>query len=319
MKLGKDLAEAKSLLENDQLVAIPTETVYGLAANGLHPEAVVKIFEAKQRPSFNPLILHVASVHQAEALTRSFPDKARELAEAFWPGPLTLVLPAAAHIPSIVTAGLDTVGIRVPDHPLTLELLNSLAFPLAAPSANPSGYISPTAPEHVAEQLGDKVAYILDGGPCTVGVESTIVRVDEDRVTLLRLGGIELERIEELVGPVLHHQPGEGKMIAPGMMRSHYAPSKKVLIGDIDAYLGLYDESEVAILSFRRHFGQVPSNRQLALSPAGDLAEAARNIFDYLRRLDNTTARVILAEFVPDKGLGRAINDRLARAAADRD
>ncbi|MDX2001479.1 MAG: L-threonylcarbamoyladenylate synthase [Chitinophagales bacterium] len=316
MKLGNDLMLAKQCLEMGNLVAIPTETVYGLAANGLDADAVLRIFEAKKRPSFNPLILHVASIEKAKLLVSDFPPLAEILAQAFWPGPLTLVLPKAPQVPDTVTAGQDTVAIRMPSHPLTLALLNMLDFPLAAPSANPSGYISPTTAGHVAEQLGEQLCYILDGGACNVGLESTILKIEHDKAILLRAGGLEVERIEALTGEVAVFQSSE--ILAPGMLQSHYAPHKQVVVGDISANIPLYPLAEILVLGFQQAHPSIAPNRQLVLSPKGDLHEAARNVFSYLRQLDSMEGKVILAEWVPDIGLGRAINDRLKRAAADR-
>lgn len=325
-KIGTDISLARKLLMGGELVAIPTETVYGLAANGLDADAVLKIYEAKNRPSFNPLILHVANLDRAKEVADSFPEPALLLAKTFWPGPLTLVLKKKQIVSDIVSAGLDSVGIRVPNHPLTLELLRNLDFPLAAPSANPSGYVSPTTPLHVMQQLGDKVAYILDGGNCTVGIESTIVKVTDDEVTVLRLGGIELEKIEAALGTSTIPDASvrlrfSGKIEAPGMTDAHYAPGKKLLLGDIEVTLKKYSKEKIGILSFsnngaRNRLRQPQHIVEFVLSPSGDLHEAARNLFSYLRKLDESDVDVILAELAPDEGLGRAINDRLKRAAA---
>jgi L-threonylcarbamoyladenylate synthase len=314
-KIGKDLALAKQLLQSGELVAIPTETVYGLAANGLNPEAVARIFEAKNRPSFNPLILHVADTAHARALTSNFPPKAQLLADTFWPGPLTIVLPRHASVPDIVTGGLETVALRVPAHSLTLELLRSLPFPLAAPSANPSGYISPTQPLHVAEQLNDKVAYILDGGASSVGVESTIVMVKDDEVYLLRQGGISEETLMAVVGHIAHAPDAHNQPLAPGMLLNHYAPSKRVLLGNLNLLYGQHYHERVGVLAFKEPLPEVPLAQQRILSPKGDLAEAAANVFAYLRELDKLDIDLIIAEHVPHNGIGRAVNDRLQRAS----
>ncbi len=322
--IGKDISRAVELLNNGQLVAIPTETVYGLAANGMNADAVLKIYEAKNRPSFNPLIMHVPDIHHAKELVEDFPKGACLLAEQFWPGPLTLVLKKKKMVPDLVTAGLDTVGVRVPAHPLALELLNALDFPLAAPSANPSGYVSPTTPRHVEQQLGDRVAYILDGGRCSVGIESTIVKAAGDELIVLRLGGIELERIHAVTGISGHlrQHTRESLPESPGMMASHYAPQKKFVLGNIADNMMKYPKEKIGILSFqktrhgRAHAPNASPAKELILSPSGDLHEAARNLFSYLRDLDESDSEVILAEPVPDEGLGRAINDRLRRAAA---
>lgn len=314
MKLGKDIAVAKAHLKKGELVAIPTETVYGLAANGFDAMAVARIYEAKQRPAFNPLILHAASIERVRRLVSVFPPKALLLAEAFWPGPLTLVLPKSELVPELVTAGNSTVAVRVPRHSITLELLQQLDFPLAAPSANPSGYISPTRPEHVLEQLGEQVAYVLDGGPSEVGVESTILKVDGETVTLLRPGGLDIESIEEVVGKIT--VPTKSKLEAPGMLASHYAPGKQVLLGDTQALSLQY--TDALVLAYRQTLRSLPFDRQLVLSPSGNLREAASNLFSHLRQLDAMHGSHIIAELVPNHDLGLAINDRLQRAAAER-
>lgn len=311
-QIGKDIFYAKRLLEDGQLVAIPTETVYGLAANALDAEAVTRIFIAKNRPTFDPLIVHVADRLQAGAHTGAMPAAAAKLAEAFWPGPLTLVLPRSRHIPELVTSGLDTVGIRCPNHPLTLELLRSLAFPLAAPSANPFGYVSPTRPEHVNAQLGDRVRYILDGGPCQVGIESTIVGFEGDDAVIYRRGGLSQEAIEQIVGPVKTHLHSSSNPLTPGQLESHYAPHKPVKLGHIDDLLARANSDRVAILSFSKDYKRP---HQFVLSPSGSLEEAAQNLFFAMRQLDNSPVDYILAEEVPNEGLGMAINDRLRRAS----
>jgi L-threonylcarbamoyladenylate synthase len=201
-EIGTDLSKARKLLLNGELVSIPTETVYGLAANALNADAVARIFTVKDRPSFDPLIVHVPDLEMVDLYVEAIPVKARKLARLFWPGPLTLVLPKKPIIPDLVTSGMDTVGIRCPDHALTRDLLRSLSFPLAAPSANPFGYVSPTKPEHVEEQLGEKIHYILDGGECTIGIESTIIGFDNEMPVVYRLGGLSLEKIQSVVGKV---------------------------------------------------------------------------------------------------------------------
>lgn len=315
--IGEDIAVAKKHLEAGELVAIPTETVYGLAANGLDEAAVLKIFKAKNRPSFNPLILHVPYINEAKKLAAYFPQKAIALAEAFWPGPLTLVLPKKNTVPDIVTAGQNTVAIRIPNHPLTLQLLRQLSFPLAAPSANPSGYISPTSAQHVHKQLKQQVSYILDGGDCTIGIESTIIKVDNEKVTVLRLGGLSIEDIEEVVGEVFINE-ASNIIEAPGMLASHYAPKAKVIIGDIETNINLFKSKKLAVLSFYKKFENKNIAQQLQLSNTGNIDEAAKNIFSMLRILDQKDFDYILTELLPDIGLGRAINDRLKRAGAER-
>lgn len=315
LEIGKEISEAKKWLDAGELVGIPTETVYGLAANGLDIDAVLKIYKAKNRPQFNPLILHVQYLSEAKKLVQYFPEKAIILAEHFWPGPLTLVLPKKEIVPDIVSAGHNTVAIRIPNHPLTLQLLRQLDYPLAAPSANPSGYISPTNAQHVLQQLGDKVKYVLDGGDCSVGVESTIVKIVGDEATILRYGGLAIEDIEALIGIVQHSNENNKNPEAPGMMLSHYAPKAKVIVGDIEKNMALHKGKTLGVLSFYKSFHQPEVKLSLQLSETKNLDEAARNIFAYLRQLDVASTEIILTEFVPDEGLGKAINDRLRRAA----
>jgi L-threonylcarbamoyladenylate synthase len=310
--IGQDLTAAKELLEKGELVAIPTETVYGLAANALNAEAVLKIFEVKNRPHFDPLIVHLAAMVDMYKWALDVPEIARILAEKFWPGPLTILLKKNEMIPDLVTSGLDTVGLRMPNHLLTLNLLRSLEFPLAAPSANPFGYISPTSAAHVHEQLGDQLRYILDGGLSEVGVESTIVDCSAHELRVLRLGGISLEELEEVVGTSLEVQTSSSKPNAPGMLLSHYAPRKPMVLGDIPILLTQFSSQKIGILSFKEIY---PKYNNQVLSVNGDLREAAHHLFGALRKLDNENVDVILCELLPEEGLGRAVNDRLRRAA----
>lgn len=311
-EIGIDIEKAVKLLTNDELVAIPTETVYGLAGNALSSVAVAKIFSVKNRPQFDPLIVHVPSLEKAKDYVLEIPEAAKKLADKFWPGPLTLLLKKKSVIPDLVTAGLDTVGIRCPDHSLTRQLLKELPFPLAAPSANPFGYVSPTKPAHVDEQLGTKIQYILDGGVCPVGIESTIVGFENSKPVVYRLGGLSLEHIEATIGKVnlLTHSTSNPK--APGQLKSHYAPGKKVILGSIEELLKA-TKTKAGVLSFQKNY---TVSNQVILSPSGKLEEAAQNLFEALRAFDKMDVNVVLTELVPDQGLGRAINDRLRRAAA---
>jgi L-threonylcarbamoyladenylate synthase len=316
-EIGKDIVKAKSLLEQGELVAIPTETVYGLAGNALDSNAVVKIFKVKDRPQFDPLIVHVANLQQAKELVESFPEKAEKLATRFWPGPLTFLLKKKNLIPDLVTSGMDTVGIRCPDHDLTRSLLQTLRFPLAAPSANPFGYVSPTRPEHVNDQLGNKIQYILDGGECRIGIESTIIGFENDSPTVFRLGGLTLEDIETVIGKVDIQLNSSSNPKAPGQLRSHYSPRKKVAWGLLSELISQNPISKIGILAFREKAGEINPANQIVLSATGNLEEAAQRLFASLRELDKKEIEVILAEAVPDIGLGKAINDRLRRAAAE--
>jgi len=305
------LTAAAALLAKGGLVAFPTETVYGLGGDATSDTAVAAIFAAKGRPSFNPLISHVASVEAAAALV-AFGPLAQALAARFWPGPLTLVLPRRSDSPIslLATAGLDSIAVRMPDHPIALALIRAFGRPLAAPSANRSGAVSPTTAAHVAQSLGDKVGMILDGGPCRVGVESTVLDLTGAVPLLLRPGGIALEELEAVLGTrPARPGPEAGSPTAPrapGMLSSHYAPALPVRLDAAEAAPG------EALLGFGS--GEATLN----LSPAGDPTEAAANLFSMLRALDRPEFRGIAVRPIPDAGLGLAINDRLRRAAAPR-
>lgn len=317
-KLGQDILEAKMILEAGKLVGIPTETVYGLAGNALDPSAVALIFETKNRPSFDPLIIHTSSLERLSDFVEDFPEKLLLLAKSFWPGPLTLLLPRNNSIPDLVTSGMERVAVRVPSHPLTHELLANLEFPLAAPSANPFGYISPTSAQHVVAQLGDKIEYILDGGDCKVGLESTIVGLEEDQVVVYRLGGLEVSEIENLVGPVAIKDHSSSNPQSPGLLESHYAPRKPFVLGDLKELVKEYSQKEIpfGVMSFSQSFPEIKPELQVQLSPSGNLSEAAQKLFASMRYLDDLEIQLILAETMPSIGLGNAINDRLKRAAA---
>ena len=303
---ARAIERAAAALRDGGLVAFPTETVYGLGADATNGKAVAAIFAAKGRPSFNPLIVHVKDGWAAEALVE-FTPAARSLADAFWPGALTLVLPRKDSSPLslLVSAGLDTVAIRVPSHPVAQQLLAFAGKPIAAPSANVSGQVSPTTAAHVAEELGDKADFILDGGPANVGVESTVVGFEADRPVLLRPGGISREEIERVAGPLA--APGNSKVQSPGQLESHYAPRAKLRLNARDAQPG---ETLLA-------FGADAPKAALNLSPVGDLKEAAANLFAMLRVLDRKNDAIAVMP-IPSEGLGEAINDRLQRAAAPR-
>ena len=315
-QIGTDIELATQLLSQGELVGIPTETVYGLAGNALDINAVSKIFEVKARPSFDPLIVHVASLDAAAPYVEKIPKAAHDLAKCYWPGPLTILLPRKSTIPDLVTSGLDRVAIRVPNHPLTLTLLQALPFPLAAPSANPFGYISPTTAAHVNDQLGEKIAYILDGGPCTVGIESTIIGFENEEMIVYRLGGMSLEELREEYPALKVMKHSTSNPHAPGMLKSHYAPRKKVYFGDLDEMFNKLGKENAATITFSTKVVGIDDNLQVQLSPTGNLTEAASQLFAALRYLDNSSAHFIIAETMPDIGLGRAINDRLNRASA---
>lgn len=315
--ISQDVDEAISLLQQGELVAIPTETVYGLAANGLDATAVAKIFAAKARPSFDPLILHTSHADRLSDFVLDVPAPLRLLAEQYWPGPLTIVVEKQSIVPDITTSGLPTVAVRVPAHPLALSVLERLDFPLAAPSANPFGYVSPTTARHVADQLGDQISMILDGGPSTVGLESTIVSWQEDKVHIVRKGGLPVETIESIVGPVILADHSSSNPLAPGMLASHYATRTRIVLStSIDSVLERHPPDRVGVLRFSAYEPTVPTAHQIVLSRSADLTEAASRLFAAMRSLDALDIDVIVAELVPDRGLGRAINDKLRRASA---
>jgi L-threonylcarbamoyladenylate synthase len=304
------ISRAADIIRKGGLVAFPTETVYGLGADAFNAVAAARIFEVKGRPRFDPLIVHIAAKSELSLLATRLDPLAEKLIDACWPGPLTVVLPKAPAVPGIVTAGLDTVAVRMPSHPVARKLIARAGTPIAAPSANPFGFLSPTRAEHVERQLGGRVDLILDGGPCSVGVESTIIKFDDTGARLLRPGGLALEEIEKIIGPVAA-APDTG-IEAPGQLPSHYSPHTPVVI------LGGAGESIIdgaAYLAFR----DIPAGHSFKkaelLSSSGDLREAAARFFSALHSLDECGAPVIYAEPVPETGLGLAIMDRLRRAA----
>lgn len=310
-KIGTSIQQAKEFLERGGLVGIPTETVYGLAANGLDATAVLSIFEAKKRPSFDPLILH-STKDKIFQWAKEVPESAQRLADAFWPGPLTLVLPKSDDVPFEVTSGLDTVGLRVPQHDLTLDLLSQIDFPLAAPSANPFGYISPTKAEHVEQQLGDAVSYVLDGGACQVGIESTIIGFEDGQPVMYRLGGLTQQEIENIIGPIRTHINQASNPKAPGMIAVHYAPKKPLLL--VEDFNQVTDDEQTAYMLFGEKL-DVDSNRLFFLSEKGDYYEAAAKLYALMRELDQAPYTRIVTKKLPNKLLGPAINDRLFRAS----
>lgn len=310
---GVDVARAAELLRTGEVVAVPTETVYGLAGNALDEGAVTKIFAAKNRPSFNPLIVHVADSESVSRYAAAMPAAARKLADAFWPGPLTLLLPKKESVPDLVTAGSPLVALRIPRHPLLRELLSSLDFPLAAPSANPSGYVSPTTAAHVLEQLRGSIPYILDGGACAVGLESSIVGFDGEDAVLYREGGLHAEALEAVLGTALRRASAVDRATTtPGRLKSHYATATPLYLGDVRKLLVQFAHENCAVISFSDAFSQ--AEKSFVLSSQKSLEEAARKLFATLREADAAGCSVILAEPVPEEGLGRAINDRLRRA-----
>lgn len=316
--LCTNVAEAAVLLRSGGLVAFPTETVYGLGADATNPIAVARIFESKQRPAFDPLIVHVGSLDQLNTVVASFPPLAQRLAEAFWPGPLTLVLPKTAAIPELVTAGLPGVGVRIPAHPLALELLNEVGFPLAAPSANPFGAISPTTVQHVQQGLGDRIDGILDGGPCQVGLESTVISLMDSQPALLRPGGCPLEAIVEVAGTVLTNSvevTNGTAQPAPGMLSRHYAPGTRLILLDRDQIATPLTGQRCGLLTEGTQKWTERFDRIEVLSEDGDLKTCAAGFFAAMRSLDSAGLDVIIAHRFPNSGLGLALNDRLRRAS----
>lgn len=310
-KLGSDIEKAASIINNNGLVIFPTETVYGLGANALDEKAVEKIFEVKERPTYDPLIVHIDSVDKIFSVVSEFNDNARKLAEKFWPGPLTMILPRNNSIPNLVTSGLNSVGVRIPNHPVALEFLKKSNFPVAGPSANKFGYISPTKSSHLNALLSG-VDYILEGGECSVGIESTIISLIGNP-TLLRKGQITKEEIESIIGPINERVNSSSNPEAPGMLEKHYAPKTKFEIynSNID-YRGNF-----AFIGFGNNIPQNTNfTKVVNLSQNENLNEAANKLYAVLRELDSMNFDLILTSYIPETGIGRAINDKIKRATA---
>lgn len=318
--IGKDIQIAAAFLKAGELVAIPTETVYGLAANALSESSVAKIYAAKNRPNFNPLILHVANIVQMQKY--AFVDEiSLKLAQHFMPGPLTLLLPKKIVVPDITTAGSKKVAVRIPNQSFTLALLAQLDFPLAAPSANPSGYISPTNAHHVMDGLHGKIPYILDGGETSVGLESTICEVTEKVIILHRAGSVTAEQLAAVAemsvvnaaayqSPVISdHRPDSPA--TPGQLKSHYAPNTPLYMGNIAELIQAHAGKKIAVISFYSHYDGVDN---FILAPDQQLSTAASKLFATLRTIDNSNYEIILSEHFPNEGIGIAINDRISRA-----
>ena len=313
--LTTDINKAKEALLINELIAIPTETVYGLAGNAYDETALKKIFELKKRPFYNPLIVHLKSVSCIYDVATDIPANALKLAEKFWPGPITLVLKKQAHISDLITAGKDTVAVRVPNHPVALALLEKLDFPLAAPSANPFGSISPTTAAHVFNYFGDNLKVILDGGECINGLESTIVGFENNQVILYRHGSISVEEIEKIVGKLSIITNNDKTPNSPGMLSRHYAPMTDTYLTDtISELIKSFKGRKIGLLLFKNLSKDDTIMHQEVLSQSGDFAEAAKNLYAAMHRLDHSKLDVILAERLPNIGLGKTINDKLERA-----
>ena len=313
--VSRDINQAVELLNAEDVVAIPTETVYGLAGNIYSEKAVKKIFALKRRPFFNPLIVHLSDPDQLPNVVATVPEKARVLAERFWPGPLTLILPKKPGVPDLVTSGKDTVAVRVPNHPVTLELLRKLDFPLAAPSANPFGSISPTESSHVANYFEGRLSMVLEGGACKRGIESTIVGFEGDEPVLYRLGSITVEDISKEVGPIVVRNKKETVPEAPGMLARHYAPNTTtVVVEDVPGFIAALPDQKIGVVLFQNPMEAPNIKAQEILSRQGNLEEAASRLYAVLHKLDKLELDMIVAEKFPDTGMGKAINDRLHRA-----
>ncbi len=307
----ENIKKAADIIKNGGLVAFPTETVYGLGADALNPVAAAGIFEAKKRPFFDPLIVHIADLSDVERVSRNLDPKVLKLMEKFWPGPLTIVLEKKDIVPDIVTSGIPTVAVRMPVHPAALALIRAAGTPIAAPSANRFGCLSPTTAEHVSSQLGDSIDMILDGGPCSIGIESTIVKIMNNRIYLLRPGGTAPEDIEDFTGETILIGHSVNKPEAPGQLPYHYSPEKQVILTDKITHI----EDRSGYLFFRKPDFTYPEDRSEILSEKGNLREAAANLFSHLHRLDMLDIDKIYVERVEGSGLGVAIMDRLKKAS----
>ena len=314
---GTDLKKAALFLEADETVAIPTETVYGLAGNALHEKAVHKIFAAKKRPLYNPLIVHIKGLEELDKYAKEIPAVAYHLFEHFSPGPLTIILPKKSIVPYVTTAGKADVAIRIPNHPLTLELLNQLDFPLAAPSANPFGYISPTTAEHVMKQLGGKIPYILDGGPCIQGLESTVIGFQDGMPFLHRLGALRLEELQSFLPDIRFKMNDNTAPVSPGMLSQHYSPNTVMYLAeDLYPIINNNCSKKIGVISLSREYPEILPERMVILSSNADLNEAAPKLYAALHYLDSLELDMILVERMPEYGMGLAMNDRMERAAA---
>lgn len=316
MKISNDINEAAFWLSKSKVIAIPTETVYGLAANIYDEEAVNSIYKIKNRPSNNPLIVHIKSAKELYKYVENIPVKASLLAKAFWPGPLTLVLKKASHIPDYITSNKETVGIRVPAHPITLQLLEELPFPLAAPSANPSNCVSSTTAQHVLDYFGDKLPFVLEGGPCEKGLESTIVGFEKGEAIVYRLGALSLEHIEKVIGPVELKNSASKNPNAPGMFSKHYAPKTPLyVVNDLQEFFAETTSTNIAFLGFDEIYTHPKIKSNYLLSKNSNFDEAAKELYKTLIEIDSQEFDLIVSQYLPKKNLGKSINDRLSRAA----
>ena len=317
IKIGKNIDFAKDKLDKGGLVAIPTETVYGLGGNALNLESVDKIFNLKNRPSNDPLICHTNSISKIEKYVNEIPDVAYKLAEKFWPGPLTLIFEKKEIIPNKTTSNLKTVGFRIPNKEITLDLLKNLDYPISAPSANKFGYISPTRTEHIFKNFSQGIDYILDGGACELGIESTIIGFENENTIVYRLGSLVVEDIEKCVGDITIYSNEES---FPGSFKSHYSPSKKLYLGDIKMLKDKFKNKRIGVLCFDKYYDFIKEKNQILLSKNSSLFEASKNLYSSLYELDNMkNIDIILSSLVEDTLIGRTINNRLIKSAEDND
>ena len=311
------VSEAARLLKEGEVVAIPTETVYGLAGNAFEPKALAKIFAAKERPTFDPLIVHIADIAQLTDIAKDIPDSAYKLAEAYWPGPMTIILPKKDCIPDLCTSALPSVAVRFPSHPIAQAIIKESGLPLAAPSANLFKHVSPTTAEHVAAQLADRIAGIVDGGPCSVGVESSIISLTGEKPTVLRPGAITPEMFAKVLGDVAIKEstskPGQ-PMLAPGQCDTHYRPQVPLYYGEIP--VGYTLPEHTVRIAFGSQAGPIPAT--VNLSATGDMVEATSKLYAFMHDLDKTEYDLILVDPIPNTGVGMALNDRLKRASIKR-
>ena len=316
--ITRDIQVAAQALTEGEVVAIPTETVYGLAACINNPSAIRKIYEIKNRPLTNPLIVHTDSIGSVEKLVTHFPPMAKKLAEHCWPGPLTMILPKSNRVSSLITSGSENVAIRIPKHPVALQLLKKVEIPLAAPSANPFGSVSPTSALHVNHYFGKQLKYVLDGGPCEEGIESTIVGFDDTAVIVYRLGSVSFETLKELVPAVkLKNYDPSNHAKMPGMHLKHYAPGTPFIVtNSVEQQLQLVENMKVGLLVYSQAFEHPLVKHIEILSRNGNLKEAASNLYAAMHRLDQSGVDIIIAEELPEAGHGAVINDRLRRASS---
>ncbi|MBL0232314.1 MAG: threonylcarbamoyl-AMP synthase [Chitinophagaceae bacterium] len=316
--ISTDISKAADLLKAGEVIGLPTETVYGLAGNIFNETAIRKIFSVKQRPFYNPLIVHLAGIDRLDQVAKGIPGIAIKLAEKFWPGPLTLLLQKQSAVPDLVTAGKTTVAVRVPDHRLALALLKRIDFPLAAPSANPFGCISPTTAKHVDDYFGDNIPLVLDGGPCRNGVESTIIGFNDGEAILYRHGAIPMEEIEKITGKLKVYVKEENAPDAPGMLSKHYSPRTPTILTDnIQQVLKEHAGKKMALLLFNKKRNEYDPALQWVLSPGSRLEEAASNLYAMLHTLDELKVDLIICEKMKEEGLGITMNDRLVRASVE--